>query len=212
MSNFAVLGKGTKAAAPPHGGAEAGVDTCCLRPYINLDAGKLMKMIRLGVSALGVVLCGVLCLFQARCTNSVGPEDARPVPFRVHNGYSVNSSFGAEDSTTCLEFKDKASFGNILYWIADHNPYEPIPDADFQTRIFPVVIKKGNSLWTMEVESVTYVQSDKSLHVYFRSTLVAENMTWIALIPLVLSIETVEYSNIDFYENGNFLDSVPFIR
>ena len=124
----------------------------------------------------------------------------------------MRSSFGADGSTYGLVFTDKAGFDSVLYWIGDHNPYEPIPDADFQTRIFPVVIKRGNSYWEMDVYSVTYVQNGQILNVYFRSKLVADDMTWIALIPLVASVQTGEYSTVNFYENGEFMSSVPLTR
>jgi hypothetical protein len=159
--------------------------------------------------AIPVILCGVLCLFQAGCANPYGPDDQRPVQFWVHEGYSVKGTFDGEGSTTCLVFRDKASFDNILYWIANHNPYEPVPDADFQTKVFPVVIKKGNSFWTMGVDSVCYVQKDKTLYVYYRATLVADNMSWVAIIPLVLSIQTIDYLTVRFYQNGEFISSVP---
>ena len=169
-----------------------------------------MRTIRLGTDAAAMALCLAACLLQAFCANPIGPDDERPIRFRVHNGYSVKSSFGEDGSTTCLVFRDKAGFEAVLYWIADHNPYEPIPDSDFGTRIFPVVIKKGNKFWKMDVDRVTYVQNDRSVHVYFKSTLVADNMTWIALIPLVLSIASTEYSTVSFYENGSFLSSVSY--
>jgi len=117
-----------------------------------------------------------------------------------------------DGSTYGLVFTDKEGFDGVLHWIGDHNPHEPIPAADFQTRVFPVVIKRGNSYWEMNVASVKYVQNGQILNVYFRSTLVADNMSWVALIPLVASVQAGEYSTVNFYENGEFLSSVPLAR
>jgi len=173
-----------------------------------MKAGRHGKVFSLNQAIL-VIFSGVLCLFQAGCANPYGPDDQRPIQVWVHNGYSVKSTFEGQGSTSFLLFKDRASFDSVLYWIADHNPYEPIPDADFQTRIFPVVIKKGNSFWVMGVERVCYVQKDKTLYIYCRATLVADNMSWVAIIPLVSSIQTIDYSTVRFYENGEFISSVP---
>lgn len=170
-----------------------------------------MRAIRIMVKP-AIILCCYLCLLHSSCTSPVGPDDERPVEFKVHNGYNVKNTFVELGLTTCLVFVDKTSFDSILNWIADNNPYEPIPDADFQTRTFPVVIKKGNSYWTMAVESVGYVQSDKTLHVHFRATLVADNMSWIAVIPLILSVQNGDYSSVRFYENGKFIASVSTVR
>jgi len=164
------------------------------------------------VSAATITLCSLLCLLGSRCSNPIGPDDQRPTPFRVHDGYSVKNTFVEDGPTTCLVFRDKATFDSILYWIADHNPYEPIPDADFQTRVFPVVIKKGNSYWTMDVDRVGYVPNDRTLHVYFRATLVSDNMSWIAVIPLVLSLQSGDYAAVRFYENGALVGSVSTAR
>jgi hypothetical protein len=171
-----------------------------------------MRSIGARVGSTIIILCSILCLLQSRCSNTIGPDDGRPVQFRVHNGYSVKNTFVGEGSTTCLVFADKATFDSVLDWIADNNPYVPIPEADFQTRIFPVVIKKGNSYWTMGVTSVTYAQIETTLHVYFRATLVADNMSWIAVIPLVLSVQSGDYSTVRFYENGKFIGSVSAAR
>ncbi len=167
-----------------------------------------MKLLHAGGRPAIIILCGILCLLSSHCSNAVGPDDQQAVSFRVHKGYSVSNTFVEEGSTTCLVFEDKATFDNVLYWISDHNPHVPIPDADFQTRIFPVVIKKGNSYWTMDAYSVTYVQNDKTLHVYYRANLEADNMSWIAVIPLVLSVPGGDYLTVNFYENGILIGSV----
>ncbi len=62
----------------------------------------------------------------------------------------------------------------------------------------------------MDVDRVTYVQNDRTVHVYFKSTLIADNLTWIAVIPLVLSIASTECSTVSFYENGSFMSSVSY--
>jgi len=171
-----------------------------------------MMTIPRGAKVTAFALGAALCLFQARCAGPFGPDDERPIAFRVHEGYSVKSSFGVDGSTYGLVFTDKEGFDSVLFRIGDHNPHEPIPDADFQTRVFPVVIKRGNSYWEMNISGVKYIQNGQILNVYFRSTLVADNMSWVALIPLVASVQAGEYSTVNFYENGEFLTSVPFAR
>lgn len=155
---------------------------------------------------------GIFCLSQNRCATPFGPDDQRPVRFSVHLGYSVKGSFVESGPTTWLVFDDKAGFDAVLYWISDHNPHEPIPDGDFQSKILPVVIKKGNSYWEMTADRVCYVQADKTLHVYYRAIKVADDMSWVAAIPLVVSIQAVDYSLASFYENGELVGSVTAAR
>jgi hypothetical protein len=64
----------------------------------------------------------------------------------------------------------------------------------------------------MNVSSVKYIQNGQILNVYFRSKLVADDMSWVAIIPLVASVQAGEYSTVNFYENGEFLTSVPLAR
>jgi len=165
-----------------------------------------------GIRTPVLLFCALLGLFQAHCANPFGPDDERPFPFKVHEGYSVRSSFGEDGSTYGLVFTDKASFDEVLHMIGDHNPHEPIPDGDFETRIFPVVIKRGNSYWEMNVDRVRYIQNGKILNVYIRSKRVVDDMSWVALIPLVLSVQALDYSVVNLYENDEFLTSVSLMR
>lgn len=165
-----------------------------------------------GARAPVYAFCVLLAIMQVRCADPFGPDDERPFPFKVYSGYSVRSSFGEDGSTYGLVFTDKAGFDAVLYMIGDHNPHPPIPETDFQTRIFPVVIKRGNNYWVMDVDRVRYIQNGKILNVYVKSTLVAEDMSWVASIPLVLSVQALDYSVVNLYENDEFLTSVPLNR
>jgi len=148
-------------------------------------------------------------VFLSSCENLFDPLEIgeESIPFTTYYGYSVKSSFGENDSTYFLAFKDKESFDRVLFRIADHNPNEPIPDNDFKTKIIIAVIKKGNRFWEMKVDKVTL--KENVIYVKYSAKIVADNMSWTAVIPLIFSIPIIEYSSITFVENGVTVGSIP---
>jgi hypothetical protein len=151
------------------------------------------------------VILAVVALFSS-CDfvfDTSSPEEL--LPFSIHEGYSVKR--GLAEGTHFFAFHDKTGFDEVLYWISDHNPHQPIPETYFATKIIIAVVKKGNRYWQMTVRRVTF--RERIVTVDYAARVVAEDMSWTAAIPLVASIPIVDYESIAFIENGVPGQAIP---
>jgi len=150
-----------------------------------------------------------IIIFLSSCNNIFDPLEIgeESLSFKTYYGYSAKNISDETNSTYFFAFKNKESFDQVLFMVGDHNPNEPIPDNDFKTKIIIAVIKIGNRYWEMNVDKVTLKEND--IYVKYSAKLVADNMTWTAVIPLVFSIPIIKYSSIIFVENGVTVGSIP---
>jgi len=82
-----------------------------------------------------------------------------------------------------------------------------MPESEFNTKIVIAVIKIGNRFWEMRANKVSL--KEKVITVNYTAKIVADNLSWTAGIPLMITIPIVDYEQIKFKENGVVVGSIP---
>jgi len=156
-----------------------------------------------------VPLIFIMVVFLVSCDYLFNPSDTNEdiLSFSTYEGYSVKKIYSYKEGTYFFAFRDKAGFDQVLFWIADHNPHQEMPESEFNTKIIIAVIKIGNRFWEMRANKVSL--KEKVITVNYTAKIVADNMSWTAGIPLVITIPVVDYESIKFNENGVDVGSIP---
>jgi hypothetical protein len=151
----------------------------------------------------------IMVTFLVSCDYLFNPSDSNEdiLSFSTYEGYSVKNIYSYKEGTYFFAFRDKASFNQVLFWIADHNPHQEMPESEFNTKIVIAVIKIGNRFWEMRPNKVSL--KEKVITVNYTAKIVADNLSWTAGIPLVITIPIVDYEQIKFKENGVAVGSIP---
>jgi len=93
----------------------------------------------------------------------------------------------------------KSEFDSLFFFIFDHNPSDPIPEEDFSSGKFIAIVKYYNDYFRLKTKGACILDGVLSLE--YTCTLVSENITWVAAIPLIITVET-DFHKIRFIENG----------
>jgi hypothetical protein len=151
----------------------------------------------------------IMAVFLVSCDYLFNPSDTSndKLSFSTYEGYSVKKVSSYKEGTYFFAFRDKTSFDQVLYWIADRNPHQEMPESEFNTNIIIAVIKIGNRFWEMRADRISL--KEKVITVDYTAKIVADSMSWTAGIPLVITIPIVDYESIRFNENGVAVGSIP---
>ncbi len=147
----------------------------------------------------------ILCFSLAACSHSVGPGNETSVAYTAYTGYSYGGPRPASDTTlsfqTTLFFQttDERSFDSLFFFIAGFDSGPTIPLSDLSTKKVVSIVKYGNNYYSLQMTKITLLGT--ALKVYYTSTLESANMTWVAGIPLIATLDA-KYQKIEFIENG----------
>ncbi len=112
--------------------------------------------------------------------------------------YFVNNTVTLTPPTDFLVLHNKTEFDLTF------SPFPPPSVAtqfDMTNRFVLSIIKNGNTTWALDVQSVTL--DSAILKVYYSASKLADNLTWTSWLPLNILLDTVSYTKIQFFENGN---------
>jgi hypothetical protein len=141
----------------------------------------------------------LVSLIFVGCSHSTEPINENPVAYKAYTGYSYCGPRPASDTTLFFQTTTKNGFDSLFYFISDHNPSPTIPLSDLSVKKVVSIVKYGNNYYLLQVTNVTLVST--TLKVYYESALKSANITWVAAIPLILTLDA-SYQSIDFIENG----------
>lgn len=145
-----------------------------------------------------LALTVALCLAAA-----AGADEAKgkKVDYQVHGrGYFESNKSGLKGPASYLAFTDMDAFKKV-FGIGFTMGKKPnvLPKDAFDSKIAVAVIKRGNAIWSYEVEKVT--ADDGTLFVQYKATS-KDGGTAKYASPLIISVEKGKYSKVEFIENG----------
>lgn len=140
-----------------------------------------------------------LCLFSMACSHSTEPSTEISVAYTSYRGYSYGGPYPSSDTTLFFHTTNETQFDSIFFLISDHNPNPTIPSSDLSSKKVISIVKYGNNYYSLQVSRVTLL--DTKLKVYYTSTLQGADISWVAAIPLIITLDA-KYDTVDFIENG----------
>ena len=126
-------------------------------------------------------------------------ETASNVSYTSYDGYSYKGEKSLSDTTFFYYTTTKEDFDSLFFFIYDHNPAPRIPEKEFLANRVISIVKYGNDYYELEVENMNILNG--TLHIKYKAILEAENMSWTAAIPIIVTVDTV-FEQICFYENN----------
>jgi len=144
-------------------------------------------------------ICIVVNLLSCTTTNSPEDREPSPIAYDSYDGYSYKGPKAQSDTTMLFYITSKIEFDSLFYFIFDHNTSDTIPTVDFSSKKILAIVKYGNDYYRLKVIGAGIL--DGILNLEYTCTLVSENITWVAAIPLIITVET-DFHKIRFIENG----------
>jgi hypothetical protein len=129
----------------------------------------------------------------------------KKVTNQVHSGYFESNKSGLKGDASYLYFTDKKGFDNIfgVAFVMGKKP-NVLPKDVFDKFMVIAVIKRGNAIWTYDLEKVT--NDDGTLYVQYR-TKSKDGGTAKFASPMIVSVEKGKYKKIVFLENGKQVET-----
>ena len=113
--------------------------------------------------------------------------------------YFVKNTFPLKENTTLLAFTSKAEFDKTFGVGFTMKKPKMIDPKAFGSKMAVAVLKKGNALWTYEVQQVT--AEDGVLRIEYKATEGKAGTAKFAS-PLIVLVSGREYRQVVFVENG----------
>ncbi len=145
------------------------------------------------------IIFTALCLLVIGCSHSTEPSNETPVAYTAYAGYSYGGPRPASDTTLFFQTTNESGFDSLFFFVSDHNPSPTIPSSDLSGKKIVSIVKYGNNYYSLQMSKVTLLGT--TLRVYYTSTLDSANMSWVAAIPLIVTLDA-NYQTIQFIENG----------
>jgi hypothetical protein len=93
----------------------------------------------------------------------------KPVEYKTYNGYAESRDSGLKGGDSFLALTARNEFARTFDPVVTPRGLpDPVARADFDSRLFVAVIKRGDVLWDYKVEKVT--ANGDTLTVYYRAT------------------------------------------
>jgi hypothetical protein len=109
------------------------------------------------------------------------------------------------DTTAFYFFDNKSDFENKFNMIYDHRTPKTIPSEEFKERKILSVVKLSNNYYELKINSIS--KKDNILFIDYSSEKKASNMTWTAIISLVITTPA-SFDHAVFYENGIYMGRI----
>jgi hypothetical protein len=141
-------------------------------------------------------LAGLWGCSKSSTTEAIAPS---PVDFNVYTRYIYKGPESQSDTTFYYCTTTKAAFDALFYNIYDINNSDTIPASDFSTKKVISIVKYGNDFHVLNVKGLSLYEG--ILYVAYSDSLVSENMSWTAAIPLIITTGA-DFQMARFIENG----------
>ena len=153
-----------------------------------------------------LVVCIVVSLPGCSKPSTTKIKTPTQVSYNLYTQYSYGGPRAQSDTTFYYCTNSRTIFDSLFFFIYDHNNNpDTIPSVDFLTKKVISIVKYGNDFHVLSVKEVSLL--DGILDVEYSDSLVVENMTWIAAIPLIMTTN-VDFQKIRFIENGKQLKEI----
>ncbi|MGD0037560.1 MAG: hypothetical protein ABSC53_09735 [Bacteroidota bacterium] len=172
-----------------------------LGTFVFKECGVIMKLY-----IFIVIICLVFSLPGCSKPSATENKTPSPVDYNLYTQYSYGGPRAQSDTTFYYCTTSKNAFDSLFFFIYDHNNIpDTIPSADFLTKKVISIVKYGNDIHALSVKGVNIL--DGILDVEYSDSLVTENKTWIAAIPLIITT-SAGFQKIIFIENGKQLKEI----
>ena len=152
-------------------------------------------------------LIPIFCLVFCYCSTSTGQDEASSnVSYISYDGYSYNGEKSSSDTTFFYCTNTKEGFDSLFsHHPSYYNTAPEIPENEFLVKRVISIVKYGNDYYDMEIENVKILKD--TLQIKYKAILKAENMSWTAAIPLIMTVDSA-FERICFYENSKEINEI----
>ena len=152
-------------------------------------------------------LIPIFCLVFCFCSTTTEQDEASSDDsYTSYDGYSYKGEEPSSDTTFFYCIDTKEGFDSLFYRFPYHlNTAAVIPESEFLAKRVISIVKCGDDYYDMEIESVRILKD--TLQVKYKAILQAENMTWTAAIPLIMTVDSA-FTRIRFYENSKEINEI----
>jgi hypothetical protein len=134
-------------------------------------------------------------------------DQGKPVAYATgYTAYFVKNNAPVKDNPAYLILSGKEAFERVFGFGRTMKKVKVIDPKEFETKIAVVVIRKGNAIWTYQIQDVT--ATDGTLRVAYQATVGNAGSATFAS-PLIVLVDGKANARVVFVENGKEVAKVP---
>jgi len=157
--------------------------------------------------AVGSVLTLASCSYLLGRTPSSAPQT---VAYEVFDSYYVSNKFRPNEPLTLLVISDQKRFDDVFGPASVmFSKQKWMPKDAFDSKMVAAVIRRGNAVWTYQVEALE--SSEGILTLRFQSKSTPGRLATFAC-PLLVALDRASYAAVRFVENGKELGKVRITK